>query len=435
MPMTASFTCLFLLDVGIACVALYRLRPATFIIAANLALVTHAFQTIAQFGQPRSQSFVPPFLFTSANLATAFYLLSLVTLLALPAALVRSRQAPTDVRRYPSVPRWLLVLFVAYAVAVAASSGSLLQRAYAVDAWTVGGVNLAGANLLLNSIVLYEVVRRAWQRQIKPAAALGILLALYFATDFSKGATGLASGFLITAAILLAGPGQRRALRFAAVLSAIGGVFALSYSVRTIRASLYSDPAGAIEELLQDVAGDTEGFGIREEGSLAGNNGSQYACHMLECISLYRDGRTREWRSAYNPLIYTFEPSFLLGLLDIKRPIDAPEELLEYFPHGGGIFVIGDLYWSGGYLCVLLLGGLVIWFGFLCDTRYRKGAPWLFMTCSFVPNLLMGMGYGFNQIFRGAANGLVGLGAYWAWKAIWQRPIVAGSLPAGSVGR
>jgi hypothetical protein len=115
----------------------------------------------------------------------------------------------------------------------------------------------------------------------------------------------------------------------------------------------------------------------------------------------------------YNPILFTFEPAFLLEPLGITRPKDAPWELGEYFVHGGGIFVVGELYWNGGYLCVAIVVALILGAAYLCDTRYRTSFVWLMLLCQFAPTLLMGVGYGFAQVSRGFINGLIVLAVYY----------------------
>ena len=138
-------------------------------------------------------------------------------------------------------------------------------------------------------------------------------------------------------------------------------------------------------------------------------NGVQYAAHVLACISLYEAGISREWRSIYESLANTFRPSFLQEPLGLWRPKEAAWELGEYYVHGGGIFVLGELYWNGGYPCAIIVLTALLWFCWRCDSGPRTGFTWLLILCNFAPSLLQGTGYGFSQITRGAVNGGIAL--------------------------
>ena len=137
-------------------------------------------------------------------------------------------------------------------------------------------------------------------------------------------------------------------------------------------------------------------------------NGSQYAAHVLECIQLYQGGVSREWKSIYLPLEYTFKPAAVINALGLTRSEEAAWELARYFIHGGGIYLLGELYWNGGYLCVVLVFLGIAWWSYLCDTRSADSFFWCVCACFFYVGLLQGMGYGFAQVSRGMINGLIG---------------------------
>jgi hypothetical protein len=135
---------------------------------------------------------------------------------------------------------------------------------------------------------------------------------------------------------------------------------------------------------------------------------------MLMCEALYDNGISRQWRSIYDVIEYTFKPSFLERWLGWERSIDSRWELGHYYTHLGGIFVLGEFYWNGGWLCVMVMVTLLSFFASIVDMRYRASPFWLMMLVQFAPSLLMGCGYGFAQISRGAINGLLATGTYWA---------------------
>ncbi|MGO9662535.1 MAG: hypothetical protein ACLP66_04405 [Polyangia bacterium] len=127
---------------------------------------------------------------------------------------------------------------------------------------------------------------------------------------------------------------------------------------------------------------------------------------------MYDGGFSREWRSIYNVVEYTFKPSFLLSTFGWERSIEAAWELADHFIHGGGIYVLGEFYWNGGFLCVVIMATALSFFCFIVDKNYRASPFWLMMLSQFAPSLFMGYGYGFAQVSRGAINGLLVAVAY-----------------------
>ena len=83
---------------------------------------------------------------------------------------------------------------------------------------------------------------------------------------------------------------------------------------------------------------------------------------MLLCTTLYDSGSSRNWRSIYNVLEYTLMPSFLVRWLGWNRSIEPAWELASHFVHGGGINVLGELYWNGGLLCVAVVATAIAFF-------------------------------------------------------------------------
>jgi hypothetical protein len=213
--------------------------------------------------------------------------------------------------------------------------------------------------------------------------------------------------------------GEPRPLRRWATLGgSMAALVLFSLTVRSVRATFWQDGAESLSSLQQTLSDDDERIARTGEGVETMGNGVQYAAHVLECVELYESGLSREWRSVYLPVVYTFQPKFIMLMLDLERPKEAAWELADYFIHGGGIFTLGELYWNGGYVCVLLVFAGLLWFCWLCDTRWRTSFVWLLLLCEFAPNTLQGMGYGFAQVSRGIFNGLIALGCYVIWKRL-----------------
>jgi hypothetical protein len=144
-----------------------------------------------------------------------------------------------------------------------------------------------------------------------------------------------------------------------------------------------------------------------DEGLEGAANGTQGAAHVLMCIALYDNGYSREWRSVWGPIEYTFKPAVLLRPLGLERSREAAWELGDYFIHGGGINTFGEFYWNGGYLCLILMGVVVIGFLLMVDVKANQSWAWFALACAIAPGLVQGYGYGFAQVFRGIANGLL----------------------------
>jgi hypothetical protein len=136
------------------------------------------------------------------------------------------------------------------------------------------------------------------------------------------------------------------------------------------------------------------------------------------CVALYDNHHSREWRSIWGPLEYTVKPAVLLGPLGLTRSREAAWELGDYFIHGGGINTFGEFYWNGGYFCLILMSAVTIGFLLAVDVLARRNWAWFALACCIAPGLVQGYGYGFAQVFRGIANGvifLVPFVAYLRW--------------------
>ena len=422
-----TFGWLFLATAAITFVALARLRPCTLIVAGNQAAVLRALDHIAQFGQPRSQGFLPASVFSAESLATAQAIFALSTAILLcfvllpgPRRAPVARGAPSS-PALPVVPRPLFALLLAYLVAYVFSQRTIFSASYADPDRVVSELSLSGAHAFLVSIFLYEIVRRAIEGRLSRSAAFVLLFGVFVITDYSKGQTGIATGFLVTGACLIVSGERRPHRRLVALGAALASIVVLSVTVRGVRQSLHEQGAASLSEFASRLRENEEDVSRTGEGVETFGNGVQYAAHVLECINLYRSGLSRQWRSIYLPVVYTFQPSFLAGPLGFTRAQEAPQELADYYIHGGGIYLSGELYWNGGMVCVGLVTLALCLLCFLCDTRFTGSFAWLLFICNFGPSLLQGMGYGMAQVERGLFNGLLALGVHAGWKLLRAR--------------
>ncbi len=413
MNLVAIFDALLVANFLLTLAALARLRPATLIVAGNMLPVIRALSLAAEFGQPRSQAFLPASVYSHDSLALAAIVFAIETALLALFVLWPEPAAPAVRQPLPEVPRWLRWVLGAYLLLVTFSSRTILTHSYTDPDRMIFGMNLSGAHALLASIVLYEVVRRVKCGLVKPASGFVFVLGLFLATDYLKGATGFATGYIVTASMLLFREEPRRLRRWLLLGASMASGLLLALAVRGVRATLYSQGTGAVSTFSEQLGSQERGASQSGEGLELFANGAQYAAHLLECVALYEAGVSREWRSVYLPLEYTFKPSFLVEPLGLSRPKEAAWELAEYYIHGGGIFVLGELYWNGGFLCVALVFAAILWVCRRCDLGSRSSAVWLLLVCEFAPSLLQGVGYGFAQVSRGLLNGLVVLAAYW----------------------
>jgi hypothetical protein len=415
-----------------ALVALYQLRLCTLILAANNLLLSRSLASIERWGPPASQRFLPVYLFSDENLTTAAVILSfsLVTMVIFMILFQRKRVriGPTA----PAIPKPLLVAIGLYLVAYTGSAQSIFSSAYATDQQFRYDMELAGGHALICSLLLYEIVR---QRLLGLTTARRAFLVMFVAIGiphYMRGGTGLTTGYLTAAAILLlprTGAARRltNMVRIGAIISA---VLAISFVVRTTRAVLYLEGASAISTSIKNAFEMENSREESSEGVESVANASQQAAHILMCITLYDGGNSRNWRSIYNVVEYTFIPSFFVRWFGWKRSIEAAWELAANFIHGGGINVLGEFYWNGGYLCVVIMATALSFFCALVDWRYRSSPFWLMMLCQFAPTFLGGYGYGFAQVSRGAINGLVVASIYW----ILSRLRLGGEKPFDILG-
>ena len=407
MPLDPGFDGLLIASAVLAAVALVRLRPAAFILLFNQIVTLRSLGNMARFGPPERQAYLPRSIYSPQALGIAWNIFAIATLILALIVLVPGVRRPPQALR--PLPRWLLWALGLYFAAVILSSRTILTHSYADPERHVFDLNLSGIHALLVGLLLYEVYRRVRDGLLRPASALGLLLLLFIATDYLKGSTGFPTGALIGIGFMALGSmglaWPRRLANVAVMLLALG---TLSLSVRSVRAALHAEGGEALRNVVVETPLLEQSRARQGEGAEMLANGSQYAAHVLECIQLYQGGVSREWKSIYLPLEYTFKPAAVINALGLTRSEEAAWELARYFIHGGGIYLLGELYWNGGYLCVVLVFLGIAWWSYLCDTRSADSFFWCVCACFFYVGLLQGMGYGFAQVSRGMINGLIG---------------------------
>ncbi|MBN2576792.1 MAG: hypothetical protein JXP73_19670 [Deltaproteobacteria bacterium] len=398
----------------LSAVALYQMRPCTLILAGNNMLACRALSGVAQAGKPPSQWYLPTVIFAQDRLDTAASILTLCLVLIGISTVVFVRSQARIGADAPRVPRWLLVAIGIYLVGFAGATSTIFTGGHAGAATIRYSLNLGGAHAMLTGLVIYELARRRLLGSLGAWRAFLIAFVVFLATGYSKGTTGFTTGSLVVAAVLLlprAGA-SRRLRNSARVAGVLLGIVFLSFVVRGSRTKLAEQGIGAIGTFL-DMAEEAEArrdsYG---EGAESVANAHQTVAHMLECVDLYDSGNSREWRSIYNVVEYTLIPSFFMQWFGWTRSIEPAWELARHFIHGGGINLLGELYWNGGFLCVVVVFGAIVLFCAIVDVRYRASPFWLMMATQFGPSLLMGYGYGFPQVSRGAINGLLAVAAY-----------------------
>jgi hypothetical protein len=375
-------------------------------LAANQATVTKAFIAIVHSGQPESEPFLPALVFSEEHIAIASRLCAFASIVALLLVLLPSRDSPTAKHILPNLPGAVKIFLFAYFAAVILSTKTIFQGAWTDNERQVYVFDLGGLHVLLMGLLIYFFATLVRRRAFSPGAAIVALFVTCTLSHFLKGTTGIAAGTAATGAFVFFDAERRVLRRTAALTGTLLLLFLTAATIRAIRSSVYDEGATSLSHFAEVfVGGDSDrpatGQAIEDTA-----NGTQYASHMLECITLWEQGVSREWRSIYNPIEYTLKPSFLLGLFGLSRSREAAWELGDYFIHGGGIYTLGEYYWNGGYLCVIVVFTLLGLFMYKCDTSFRYSLNWLLMLAGFAPGFLMGQGYGFAQVARGIFNGL-----------------------------
>jgi hypothetical protein len=404
------FEVLLAANAMLALIALVRRRPATCILLANICNILLGLSNIATYGQPRSMSFLPAAVFDSVQLRTASDILTIVTVIgAIAVALPASNRDESVV--LPALPRWVLAALVAYFLTLAVTTKTIFYGTYGTLYSDASWIPLGGVLAFAEGLVFYELYRRTRAGLLTTNRAFFVLIAFLFITDYSKGSTGGATGFLFTASFLFLGQEGRTWQRVTKVGGALTAAFLLAFMVRQIRATLHSEGSRAVAEASETLATSEERRATTGQGIELNTNGLQNATHILQCALLYDSGYSREWRSLYLPVVYTFQPQFIMDLMGWERQLDAPWELAKYYIHGGGIAIFGEMYWNGGYPCVTIVTLITFLLAYFGDTRVSRSFGWSVFCCMFTPMLLPGIGYGLNYLFRGSSNALIAIGA------------------------
>jgi len=109
--------------------------------------------------------------------------------------------------------------------------------------------------------------------------------------------------------------------------------------------------------------------------------------HTIDVNVLVKEGKLYNWKSYIN-LFSQSTPTPLANLLGLKRPRNIAWDLSEYFPHGGGFFIVAESYWNGGLLSCIFFSWFLSWF-------LSKLELWFFKQ----PKYLMGFYFGLIATF------------------------------------
>jgi hypothetical protein len=301
------------------------------------------------------------------------------------------------------------VALVLYFLAYFFSTRTVLEVSYAT---ADQGSSILGGGLytLAWAVALLELRRRV-EAGLSPARALGLVAIALFFLDALKGATGLAAGVFVTALVSVYLPGalqsadsnksRRRIVALSGLGLLLGGVFVAF--LRGMRSSIAQ--VGISRALLETWSVLSNSLDVTAISTWA--NGDQGAAHVLMCTCLHEHGFSRDWRSIIGALEYTYKPTILVRYLGLERTIEAPWELMQHFVHGGGVNIFGEMYWNGGWPCLLIMGPLIVGTLLYVDIGAQRSRWLLALSLAVTPNLVQGYGYGYAQTFRGLANGLV----------------------------
>ncbi|MCC7538090.1 MAG: hypothetical protein IT379_17825, partial [Deltaproteobacteria bacterium] len=397
-----QFDLLIVPNLVLLLVALIRQRPVAFMFFSNQLIVLRAFSNFADFGHPPTLRFLPGALFSTQALDTAGIVFLVATCISvIMVVLPPARPNPDHARELPAIPTWINWALAAYFVAYFFSTKTIFTGSYGVEGFINFSLELSGFTVLMQGLVLYELRRRVVVGSLARWKAYGFLVLFTTLLHFVRGQTGFAAGFLVAGAfVLLSVPGRRVRTSINIAVAAVLCVVAVVL-VRGIRQEFHYRGLETVDAVAESASNAEEMRAQTSQGVEGHTNGTQYAAHVLMCIKLFDSGRSRDWRSITDSIVYTLQPSFLQQPLGFERSVDAPLELKSNFIHGGGIYLLGDLYWNGGLLCVALVMLLVsIWVA-VVDARFRSSFWWLMLMCMFAPPALMGIGYGFNHFARG----------------------------------
>jgi hypothetical protein len=401
--------------------ALVQRRPNILIFSANHIVVLLAARNLELRGPPPAFHYLPPMLFAPSMLRDAADVLSVPTFMLLVAGVVRLNVRPRT-EPLAKVPTGVLWVLAAYFAVLLFSTRTLFQTVYASADQTLYGASAGGGIYVLAwAVTTFELRRRVDAGQMSAGQSLGLVAGMILFLDFLKGTTGIAAGIVTTVGFLVFIPGLLaegraseapqltrrstwRGIAAAALLMiSLGGVVMFVRNSRTYIATEGIDGAAVIAFRRLTSLSSSES----EEGLEGAANGTQGAAHVLMCVALYDNQHSREWRSIWGPFEYTVKPAVLVAPLGLTRSREAAWELGDYFIHGGGINTFGEFYWNGGYLCLILMSAVTIGFLLALDVLARRHWGWFALACCVAPGLVQGYGYGFAQVFRGVANGLI----------------------------
>jgi hypothetical protein len=412
--------------------ALMQRRLNILIFSANHIVVLLAFRNLELRGQPPAFSYLPEMLFAPPLLRDASEVLSVPTTMFVGAGVVRLN-VRTRAEPLVKIPTGVLWALATYFVFLLFSTRTLFQTVYASADQTLYGATAGGGIYVLAwAVTTFELRRRVDAGQMPAGRALGLVFGMIVFLDFLKGTTGIAAGIVTTVGFLVFIPGIlaegrasvtpqstghstfRAFVAAALLLISLAGMVMFVRNSRTYIATEGIDGAAVIAFGRLTSLSSSES----NEGLEGAANGTQGAAHVLMCVALYDNHHSREWRSIWGPLEYTVKPAVLLGPLGLTRSREAAWELGDYFIHGGGINTFGEFYWNGGYFCLILMSAVTIGFLLAVDVLARRNWAWFALACCIAPGLVQGYGYGFAQVFRGIANGvifLVPFVAYLRW--------------------
>ena len=253
--MVVQLEILAVVSVLVAILAIIRVRPGALIFAANNALAARAMANVAQYGQPESQSFLPGNVFSTDNIEIARTVLVLSVGCSL-AFVLAGRPTARRTLVPPKLPFYNVIygMIALYLVTLVLASKTIAQNDYTDPNRTFAVVSLGGGHALVVGLVLCEFYRRICIKQLKPHRAFLLLLGLCVLTDFVKGATGMATGILVTGAVLFLGHGRTPVRRAAMILSAVILIVTLSALVRGIRESLAEEGVSSVSTFVSSLS-------------------------------------------------------------------------------------------------------------------------------------------------------------------------------------
>jgi hypothetical protein len=426
-----GFDVIFALTAGCAALALYRMRAATFIYAANQAAITRSLSLIVDYGRPPSLKYVPRWVFQPSNTDIALVVFAISTLLLIAFLLAPSRTPPATPAEYPRVPTWMVGFVVLYVVVFAFSMRSVAEVQYSSKDQQLFWLPAGGVQAFVGALLMYALYVRIVDGKTTPLKAFLLYFAAFVVTDYAKGTTGMASGLVFSAAILFFSASGRSKRPRLWVVGILVVIVSLASVIRNARVSFHDEGLGAISTAVTRIVDQEASARQNAAGLETSVSGHEFAALTLECITLYESGNDRQWASTYRTLLYTLQPQFVMELGGWKRAKDAGDEIREYFTTNGGMAIYGESYWNGGYLGVFVILGAIIAACYWIDCSFRHGFLYLILFCNYAPCMVQGVGYGVSHEVRGFMNGILMAGAYYLWVStglVWRR--LFGRAPA-----